>query len=280
MFRDFQSRNIMLRHGVQWFIDYQGGRLGPPAYDAASLLYQTRLALPSDLRQRLTRFYASSLAEMIPVDQQAVVRQVQLFAILRLLQTLGAYGFRGIIQRKEMFIRPIQQAIENTMEVIRHSPLSGQLDVITTLLAKAGQRFPAAETSSGPLTVTVNSFSFLHGIPADPYGHGGGFVFDCRALPNPHHQPEIRQFTGRDEVIQHWLKEKPEVEVFMSHAEEMVTNVVATYLDRGFTRLQVNFGCTGGKHRSVFCAEQLSRRLNNRFPRIVVNTAHIQLDQS
>jgi len=279
MYRDFQSRNIMLNHGMQWFIDYQGGRLGPPAYDAASLLYQTRIALPHDLRQRLTSAYASMLAGQIPMDQHAVVQQVHLFAVLRLLQTLGAYGFRGIIQRKEVFVRPIRSAIQNTLAVIRSSPLADRLGVISDALSLAEKQFPAEENSPGQLTVTIHSFSFLHGIPDDPSGHGGGFVFDCRALPNPHHQPEIRPFTGRDEVIIAWLKQKPEVDTFLSHADELVTNAIIQYLDRGFSRLQVNFGCTGGKHRSVYCAEQLSQRLNKRFKDIVVNTVHVQLDQ-
>lgn len=279
MYRDFQSRNIIVQHNRLWFVDYQGGRPGPPAYDAASLLYQTRLALSAELRQQLTRSYADMLAQEIPVSREEIAQQVHLFAIHRLLQTLGAYGYRGIIQRKEAFIRPVRQAVTNTMEVIRTSSLDKKLTVITDLLEEALARFPEPFQSTGHLKVAVNSFSYMHGMPSDASGHGGGFVFDCRALPNPHHQPDIRVYNGKDEPIIQWFQQRPEVEQFLDRCMTMIADSVTTYINRGFTSLQVNFGCTGGKHRSVYCTEQIAQRLNNRFSGIVVQVSHLQLDR-
>lgn len=265
MYRDFQSRNIMMQHGSLWFIDYQGGRRGPLAYDVASLLYQSRIAIPEEVRIRLTDGYCDSLSELIPFDRKDFHREVRGFALLRLLQNLGAYGYRGIFEGKPRFIEPIVPAIKNTLETIGSLPDEIRPEYLPNLLSKMLPLFTKQETNTNILTVSVNSFSYMKGLPKDASGNGGGFIFDCRALPNPHRDEALRPLTGRDEAVKAWLDQKPEVKAFLESCEALVLASVKRYSERGFTNLQVNFGCTGGKHRSVYCAEKL---VENLLPRL------------
>ncbi len=280
MYRDFQSRNIMVAHNGLWFIDYQGGRLGPIEYDPASLLYQTRISVPPDLRKRLVQYYCNLLNEYRPVDAGMVGARIHSFALLRLLQTLGAYGYRGLFEKKEAFVKPIYPAIKNTLEVIKTMPRRHKPEYIETLLHEALPVFNRQNHENQTLTVNVNSFSYMHGIPDDEAGNGGGFVFDCRALPNPHHELHLREYSGVDMVIADWLGSKPEVSEFLDNCESLVKNTVDVYVQRGFTNLQVNFGCTGGKHRSVYCAEVLCARLKQHYGNIVVKTYHTRLNSN
>lgn len=277
MYRDFQSRNIMIRHGMPWFIDYQGGRLGPLAYDAASLLYQSRLGLPAEVREELILHYIEALSEYITLDISAMQQQVKGFTVLRLLQTLGAYGFRGLFERKEAFIKPIPEALENTLVALRGLIWDTELPHLQVLIEEALVKFRTIPEKQEGLTITISSFSYMHGLPPDPAGNGGGFVFDCRALPNPHRDPELRPFSGLDPRVAAWLAVKPEVSDFLSHCDALVVQAAENYLARGFTHLQVNFGCTGGKHRSVYCAEALRRKLMKSGLKITLKLHHCML---
>ncbi|HRZ42337.1 MAG TPA: RNase adapter RapZ [Bacteroidales bacterium] len=277
MYRDFQSRNIMIRDGMPWFIDYQGGRQGPLAYDAASLLYQSRLQLPAEVRESLILQYIDALQEYVAVDAGSMAQQIRGFALLRLLQTLGAYGFRGLFERKEAFIKPIPAALQNTLGLLETLPAGAELPHLTALLREASQHHSKTGHTTEGLTITIQSFSFMHGLPPDPTGNGGGFIFDCRALPNPYRDPVLRPFTGRDPQVAEWLSGKPEVSEFLSHCEALVRQAAENYLKRGFTHLQVNFGCTGGKHRSVFCAEELNQRLLKNRGGLMLNLIHRML---
>lgn len=261
MYRDFQSRNIMIHCDQPWFIDYQGGRRGPLLYDAASLLYQSRLGLPDRVRNALTDHYLEALAEYIPVDAEKFHLKVKGFALLRLLQTLGAYGYRGIFERKPAFIEPIATGIRNTINLIGHLPAEMKPVYLASLLEDLIPQYDRPVYTGKGLTIDIRSFSYREGIPGDDSLNGGGYVFDCRALPNPHRDILLRPFTGKDQVIRDWLGEKPEVMAFLDHCQALVMASATQYLTRGFNHLQVNFGCTGGKHRSVFCAEELSTRL-------------------
>jgi len=278
MYRDFQSRNIMVRHNRQWYIDYQGGRRGPLFYDVASLLYQSRLSLPQQTRDNMAQHYGQVLNDLFPVSLDQTVQQVHDFALLRLLQNLGAYGFRGLYERKEAFVKPIVPALANTRQVLKGMGERLKLPYLSGVLDDLTQRFQPMEEAAGTLRVAINSFSYMYGLPADHTGNGGGFVFDCRALPNPHHDPVLRPFTGRDEVIRQWLGAQEEVQQFLAQCEILVLQAVKKYTERGFNHLQVNFGCTGGKHRSVYCAEQLTERLNNHPHSLVTVVHHTRLE--
>jgi aminoglycoside/choline kinase family phosphotransferase len=277
MYRDFQSRNIMMNDGKLWFIDYQGGRKGPLAYDVASLLYQSRIALTQELRDRLADHYCDELERYRQIDREDFRMKVKGFALLRLLQNLGAYGYRGIFERKPAFIKPILPALQNTIALIDHLPPAFRPEYLGSLLNEIIPAFRREILEVDILTVTVNSFSYMHGLPKDPRGNGGGFVFDCRALPNPHRDPGLRPFTGKDASVQSWLGDQPEVDVFLNQCMTVVLPSVERYIQRGFQNLQVNFGCTGGKHRSVYCAEMFSRRLLNKGLDVVVHIAHQNL---
>ncbi len=261
MYRDFQTRNIMVENDHLWFIDYQGGRKGPLAYDVASLLYQSRIALPETVRSRLIAFYCARLQEHKPFDEDSFRSQITWFALLRLLQTLGAYGYHGIFERKPAFLTPVHQALTNTLSVIRQIPEPDRPVHVESILEELARKYETKSNDHQGLTVTINSFSFMQGLPGDDTGNGGGFVFDCRALPNPHREESLRPLTGLDPAIREWLSEKQETKNFLDRCEALIKASITNYIDRGFQNLQVNFGCTGGMHRSVYCAEELAQRI-------------------
>jgi aminoglycoside/choline kinase family phosphotransferase len=272
MYRDFQSRNIMVADGLPWFIDYQGGRKGPLHYDIASLLYDAKAKIPQESRDRFLLIYLDELEKLIPVDRQAFMRHYFGFVLIRILQALGAYGFRGYYENKSHFLQSIPYALENLKGIID----SGGIPVELPMLMKVFQtmirdpRFTHSNISESQLTVTVTSFSFKHPLPSDPNGNGGGFVFDCRALPNPGKFEEYRSFTGKDQTVIDFLKRESAVDEFLNHVFSLVDQSVKRYAERDFSHLMINFGCTGGQHRSVYCAEQLATHLKQKFPIKVV----------
>jgi aminoglycoside/choline kinase family phosphotransferase len=281
MYRDFQSRNIMIFDNSLYFIDYQGGRRGPLQYDPVSLLFQVRADIPFDDREKLLNHYLSCLQQTTKIDKGKFLEFYNGFILLRLLQVLGAYGFRGLIQKKSHFITSLPYAIKNIVWYLdnRLSPI--QIPELYRCLAEISINadFPLPEniTEQG-LTVTVRSFAYKNGIPDDLTGNGGGFVFDCRALPNPGREETMRNYTGKDEVIRKFLNSHQEVLAFQENAFEIIDQSVNNYLERGFHILSVSFGCTGGQHRSVYFAERLSEHLRNKFPKLFVKLVHRELD--
>lgn len=275
LMRDFQSRNIMVRpDGSTWLIDYQGARRGPVLYDVASMLWQARLGLTPDERQAYAEVYRRAAGwKALPW------RELEQMALLRLLQVLGAYGFRGLVQRKPAFMRPIRAAVAElgllTGALASYPAIAHALEAVAASLG--ADRVPQAPAGAEPLTVAVHSFGFRRsGPPADPSGNGGGFVFDCRALPNPHRVDALRPLTGLDAPVAGWLAAQPAVAEFVDHAAALVEASVERYVSRGFTSLQVAFGCTGGQHRSVYCAETLAARLAA-LPGVNVTIHHAEL---
>ncbi len=126
-------------------------------------------------------------------------------------------------------------------------------------------------SEAAPLTIFLYSFSFKYsGPPVDESGHGGGFVFDCRALPNPFWDESIRSFHGGEPPIITFMERHPAVAEFANHAAWLVGHTAETYGDRGYTRLQVAFGCTGGRHRSVYQAERMREALERGGHRVVL----------
>jgi aminoglycoside/choline kinase family phosphotransferase len=275
LYRDFQSRNIMLRDGKPWFIDYQGGRRGALQYDVASLLYDAKADLPPDFRLHLKTVYLEALDEVLPGQEESFNRAFPGFVLMRILQAMGAYGFRGFYERKAHFLQSVPYAIRNLELLLSESAFPVELPELTTALQSIvrSSRLREIATVALPLTVQVQSFSYKKGMPLDESGHGGGFVFDCRALPNPGRDLSFARLTGEDRATVVWLEKHEDVHSFMARVRDMITQVVQAYQQRNFTYLSVSFGCTGGQHRSVYCASALARSLE-RMPGIKVNLQH------
>lgn len=265
MYRDFQSRNVMIAGNSPFFIDYQGGRRGPLHYDIASLLFDAKANLPNDFREEMLHLYMDEAAKYTPIDRESFSRYYSGFVLIRILQALGAYGFRGFYQKKEHFLQSIPYALNNLDYLLNQRNPGIEIPTLESLL----RQFIGSETlrnyAKPKLKVRICSFSYKHGLPEDPTDNGGGFVFDCRALPNPGRQEEFRDFTGLDESVARFLASQPETTYFLGSVYNLVDQAVENYLARGFQNLMVSFGCTGGQHRSVYCAEQLSNHLDKRF---------------
>ena len=279
MYRDFQSRNIMVKDSELYFIDFQGGRKGPLNYDVVSLLYQVKAQIPQAIRDELIHYYKEELKQFVDPEEVKFDTYQPYFVYLRLLQVLGAYGFRGLIQKKSHFIESIPYALKEIQTMAKAQPLNvyPELQHVIQQFDKIEQRYQAIlQPPTGKLTVTVNSFSFKKGYPNDFSGNGGGFVFDCRALPNPGREPEFKTKTGRDWEVIDYLMAKPPVHVFLDHVKAIIRQSVDNYRERHFSNLMVSFGCTGGQHRSVFFAQTIYEWLKATYPDIHVVLNHIE----
>ncbi len=279
LYRDFQSRNIMLRDGHPWFVDYQGGRKGALQYDIASLLFDGKADLPPDLRLQLLDHYLDCLAGFIDLKRDAFMDYYYAFVYVRILQALGAYGFRGFYERKPHFLESVPYALKNLRWLAENVTLPIALPALLDALERmsSSEKLQHSATPSTGLTVRIFSFSFHHTMPADESGNGGGFVFDARSLPNPGREEQFRSLTGRDQPVIAYLDRQESVHQFLSHAMSLIDASVANYRHRGFSSLMVSFGCTGGQHRSVFLAEQLAKHLRG-VTGIDVVVRHVELE--
>jgi len=280
LYRDFQSRNIMLRDGHPWFVDYQGGRKGALQYDIASLLFDGKADLPPDLRQQLLDDYLDCLAGSVDLKRDAFMEHYYAFVYVRILQALGAYGFRGFYERKPHFLESVPYALKNLRWLAEHVKLPVALPALLDALERmsSSEKLQHSAAPSTGLTVRIFSFSFHHSMPADESGNGGGFVFDARSLPNPGREEQFRSLTGRDQPVIAYLDRQESVHQFLSHAISLVDTSVANYRHRGFSSLMVSFGCTGGQHRSVYLAEHLANHLRG-VAGIEVVVRHIELEK-
>ncbi len=275
VFRDFQSRNIMIKNNEPYFIDFQGGRKGALQYDLVSLLYQVRAEIPEKIKKQLFEYYLKELKKHIPVNLENFIKFYEGFKLIRLLQVLGAYGFRGIIERKLHFLESIPPAIDSLDFLLKNSKLEINLsELFKSLKILVEQEKNITTKQKQGLTVTINSFSYKKGIPIDNSGNGGGFVFDCRALPNPGRYEEYKCLSGKDKKVIDYLEKETEVDDFLKNSFLIIDQSVEKYLQRGFTSLIVNFGCTGGQHRSVFSTESLSKHLSEKFKNLNVIVNH------
>lgn len=268
LLRDFQSRNVMVKNDDLYVIDFQGTRMGEGLYDVASLLWQARAGLTDEQRIRYAQLYQKAVEATIGKPIENFSQRLTLVVLFRLLQVLGAYGFRGLFERKAIFLEVIPLAVASLGKIVKQlqSLMPGFLPYLSELLLKvaAMPRF-AAELSSSGLIVTVMSFSYKKGIPEDLTGNGGGFVFDCRAMHNPGRYNEYKQLTGRDKPVIDFLEERGEMAKFLENCYSLVDASVERYIQRGFANLAVNFGCTGGQHRSVYGAEHLARHISEKY---------------
>ena len=271
MYRDFQARNVMLRDGQPWFIDFQGGRRGPIYYDVASFIWQARSRFPEDLRQELIRSYLRALQNFRKVDETEFRQRLRLFVLFRTLQVLGAYGFRGYFEKKPHFLSSIPYAMSN-LRTLLQTPFK-KYPYLTELLRQLSLMPQFNEVPEDKrLEVRIYSFAYKKGIPADTTGNGGGYVFDCRSINNPGKYEYYRQFNGTDPEVIKFLEDDGEVTVFLENVYALVDAHVKRFIERKFTHMQVCFGCTGGQHRSVYCAEHLARHLAAKYDIKVILT--------
>lgn len=275
MFRDFQARNIMYRDGSLYYIDYQGGRKGPLSYDLASLLFNSRANLSQALREEYLLHYMQ-IAGFDRAEQEVFRKEYHMAALLRVLQALGAYGYRGYFERKKYFLSAIPYGLKNLSWLLENASLDidPYLQILLNDLTASDY---LQEISTNKLTLRIQSFSYKNGLPSDASGNGGGFVFDCRALANPGREEAYQKLSGRDLPVIEFLEQQKEVNAFVDSSVGIVMNSLNAYLERGFSSLSVSYGCTGGQHRSVYCAEQLARRCEN-LAGVNVVLRHLQLD--
>jgi len=280
LYRDFQSRNIMLPSGKPYFVDYQGGRKGALQYDIASLLYDAKADLPPAVRQQLLDDYLDALGRFIDLDREEFLRHYYAYVYVRILQALGAYGFRGFYERKAHFLQSVPYALKNLRWLLHNVRLPIELptlmDAFRSMLASEKLLGLAAEAQN--LVVRVYSFSFHRGFPKDESGNGGGFVFDGRSLPNPGREERFKSLTGKDAPVMEYLNQQESVHQFLASVLSLVDASVSNYQQRGFKNLMVSFGCTGGQHRSVYLAEQLAKRLRGRNA-VEVDVQHLELEK-
>jgi aminoglycoside/choline kinase family phosphotransferase len=276
LYRDFQSRNILLDDdGVPHFIDYQGGRRGAPQYDIASLLYDAKAAIPDETRDVLLEHYLDSLSSYVTVDRGQFRDIYRGYVLVRIMQAMGAYGYRGFFERKARFLQSVPYAAHNIAVLLgRGLPVDvPELATVFRRIVKDWAVGTPAPTTSG-LTVQITSFSFKRGYPQDSGGHGGGHVFDCRALPNPGRHLEYSDQCGRDASVVEYLERAPESHEFWRSVRSIADTHVEEYLRRGFNSLSISFGCTGGQHRSVYFAERLAAHLRHEYPQVNVVLNH------
>jgi aminoglycoside/choline kinase family phosphotransferase len=266
LYRDFQSRNIMLRNAQPFFLDYQGGRKGALHYDIASLLYDAKADLPPALRQQLLDHYLENLGRYSDFTRASFMHHFYAYVYVRIMQAMGAYGYRGFFERKAHFLQSVPYALKNVRWLLHNVELPIK---VPTLLAAfesmlASEKLQAIASETENLNVRVFSFSFRQGPPQDETGHGGGFVFDVRSLPNPGREERYKNLTGKDAAVVDYLIQHETVHQFLGNVMSLVDASVSSYQSRGFKHLMVSFGCTGGQHRSVYLAEQLAKHLRAR----------------
>lgn len=288
MFRDFQSRNIMVNPSGDsvHFIDYQGGMKGAPQYDVASMLWQARANLPDEWKSRLLEDYMDSFEKVSghPLDRNVFRSQYNGYVLIRLLQVLGAYGFRGLFERKAQFLTSIPLALKNLKEFFDNQRLGITVPEFRKVLDicvadDVIQQFtPTQATEDTPLIVKICSFSYRKGWPADDTGNGGGFVFDCRGILNPGRIVSMKTKTGRDKEVMDYLEQQTKMADFLNSVFDIVDITVEEYIKRDFESLMVSFGCTGGQHRSVYAADALARHLKNKF-KVKVQLQHCVQDE-
>jgi len=287
MFRDFQSRNILISDdGQVHFIDFQGGMKGAPQYDVASMIWQARANLPDEWKHNLLDDYMDSFETIIQntIDREVFRSQYNGYVLIRLLQVLGAYGFRGLFERKAQFLTSIPLALRNLKWFFENQSLGIVLPEFKRVLTictddEIIERFtPIRADDSTPLTVKICSFSYKKGIPNDATGNGGGFVFDCRGIENPGRYNEYKEYHGRDKSVMEFLERQTQMQTFLNSVFDLVDISVEDYIKRGFTNLAVNFGCTGGQHRSVYAADALARHLRNKY-KVKIELCHREQEE-
>src|SRR3954468_893010 len=280
LYRDFQSRNIMMRDGQPFFLDYQGGRKGALQYDVASLLYDAKADLLPELRQELLDHYLETVRRYADITPEAFLHHYYAFVYIRIMQALGAYGFSVFYERKVHFLQSVPYALKNLRWLLHNVKLPIALPTLLQAFHSVlgSEKLQQIASEADNLVVRIFSFSFHRGLPTDESGNGGGFVFDGRSLPNPGREERFKQLTGRDAPVIEYLNQEQSVHQFLASVMSLVDSSVSNYQQRGFKNLMVSFGCTGGQHRSVYLAEQVAKRLRGR-PGVEIVVTHRELER-
>ena len=269
MFRDFQARNIMIKEEEVYFIDYQGGRRGALQYDLASILFNSKANLPISFREELYSHYLNELKKKINVDETKFESHFFGYALIRILQAMGAYGFRGFYERKLYFLNSIPFALINLKYIISKFEFLLELPelnkVINSILSNEDLKKYGELKESNKLQIKISSFSYKKGLPIDSTEHGGGYIFDCRGIHNPGRYDEYKKLTGRDKPVIEFLDKEQEMTDFITNVYSLADKHIQKYIERKFDYLTFNFGCTGGQHRSVYSAEHLFHYLNDKY---------------
>ena len=279
LYRDFQSRNIMIYNNEIYFIDYQGGRKGALQYDLASLLYDAKADIPQYIRNELLEEYINNVRNLIDIKENEFIQYFYGYVLIRIMQAMGSYGFRGFYEKKEPFLQSIPYAIENLEYLLNNVTLPIEIPTLINVLKRVvdSQELKDLGKTKNILKVSISSFSYKKGIPVDTSGNGGGFVFDCRAIHNPGRYEKYKHLTGLDNAVIEFLEKEKDLDNFLNNVYLLVDQSVENYQQRKFTNLMVNFGCTGGQHRSVYCSEMLAKHLKAKYD-IEVGIHHIELD--
>ncbi len=277
MYRDFQARNVMLVDGNPYFIDFQGGRKGPLYYDLASFVWQAKANYPTSLKEELIETYREALKKYVDIPKDVFYKKLRLFVLFRTMQVLGAYGFRGYFEKKPHFLQSVPFAIDNLRKLIQDQPFDEYPYIQQLLVELTNMRQFSDLREERKLEVRIFSFSYKKGIPVDTSGNGGGYVFDCRAINNPGKYDHFKHFTGLDKEVIEFLETDGEVTKFLSHVYDLADAHVTRYMERKFTNLMFSFGCTGGQHRSVYCAQHLAEYLAKKY-NITVKVYHREQD--
>ncbi|HDP68913.1 MAG TPA: phosphotransferase enzyme family protein [Candidatus Marinimicrobia bacterium] len=279
LYRDFQSRNVMLKDGAPYFIDYQGGRRGALHYDLASLLYDAKADMPDSVRKMLLGYYIVTVSKYTRIEPEKFKQYFYGYVLIRIMQAMGSYGFRGFYEKKEHFLQSIPYALNNLSSILSRVQFPIKIPALLDALENVIQsrRLKSISADLKPLTVTINSFSYKRGIPIDVSGHGGGFVFDCRSIHNPGRYEKYANLTGKDTEVIKFLDAETDIKLYLKNVFNLVDQSVDKYLKRKFSNLMVSFGCTGGHHRSVYCAEALAKHLKSKFD-IKIVLRHLELE--
>ncbi len=280
LYRDFQSKNIMMVDGNPYFIDYQGGRKGALQYDIASILYDSKANIPADIKDMLLDYYLDVLAKYLKYNRKEWLEYYRGFVLVRLMQAMGAYGFRGFYERRTQFLKSIPYAVKQLENILKHNLFPEEFPYLRKVLETLTQsdqllKYRREFNTIVPLKIEIVSFSYHKGLPHDEYGHGGGFIFDCRGIHNPGRYERFSDKTGLDNEVREFLKNGKEADEFLQNAMLVVEQSIDKYLNREFRNLQIAFGCTGGQHRSVYCAEAMAENLKEKYSeKIVITLIH------
>lgn len=280
LYRDFQSKNIMMVNGRPYFIDYQGGRRGALQYDVASILYDSKANIPAEIKDILLDHYLKALKKSLDYDREEWLIYYRAFVLVRLMQAMGAYGFRGFYERRTQFLKSIPYALKQLDNILKHGHFPEgfpYLEKVMKSLTESEQllKYRREFDTLVPLNIEIVSFSYHKGLPRNSHGNGGGFVFDCRGIHNPGRYERFADKTGLDQEVREFLKSGGEADEFLHNAIQLVEQTIDKYLNREFRNLQIAFGCTGGQHRSVYCAEKMTESILEKYEdKVIINLIH------